>query len=501
MALAEETTTAAQEVHEGEQRGLRSTMHWVDGVIVCMSAFGFMLSTVGYSIGSLGALGAVTMWTISAVLAVTQSRIFVEPATMLADCSGGLAAFAREAWRRHANLIAPLTGFAYWIAYTSTLSAFGLIAAQLVQAQWFSSATWTLHPLGIAITFPQLLASAIIIAVWMINVAGMSPTIKFGRITGGLFAVVLGLFVILPFVTGNFNAHLLTWKIGDAGQSWGGIRIAIVYLYLMGWSTYPSEQAATFAPEYKDRVADTQRGLMVAAVAGLAVFTLVPLSLGAVLPSSVIGANPISFFVIALGKMLGSFGASLAVALVLIACLLTMNASTMNASRALYATSRRGYTVRIFGRLNRHHVPANAMTLDMVVNVFVVIVLNSVIGIVAASNMAYFVVVIAALFGVISLRRVMSEQHRPVRLRRRWLVAAAVLGCINIGLLVIGSTSFSESGYGGWNDFFVGLGALLMGLVLYLWRVFAQDKKRLVWRDRRPYLGDAAMIAGAAEPE
>ena len=108
--------------------------------------------------------------------------------------------------------------------------------------------------------------------------------------------------------------------------------------------------------------------------------------------------------------MLGSFGSSLAVALILVACLLTMNASTMNASGALYATSRRGYTIKVFGRLNRHHVPANAMTLDMVVNVFVVIVLNSVIGIVAASNMAYFVVVIAALLGVISLRRVMAKQ-------------------------------------------------------------------------------------------
>lgn len=501
MAITEGATATLQDGEEADRRGLRSTMHWYDGVIVCMSAFGFMLSTVGYSIGALGTLGAVTLWAISALMAAAQTRIFVEPATMLADCSGGLAAFAREAWRRHANLIAPLTGFAYWIAYTSTLSAFGLIAAQLIQAQWFPSATWTLHPLGIAITFPQLLASVIIIAVWVINVAGMSPTIRFGRITGALFAVVLGLFVVLPFITGDFHPHLLTWKIGGSGQSWGGIRLAIVYLYLMGWSTYPSEQAATFAPEYKDTVRDTQRGLTVAAMAGLAVFTLIPLSLGGVLRSSVIGANPISFFVLELGKMIGSFGSSLAVGLILVACLLTMNASTMNASRALYATSRRGYTVRIFGRLNRHHVPANAMTLDMVVNVFVVIVLNSVIGIVAASNMAYFVVVIAALLGVISLRRVMAQHHRPVRLRRVWLIAAGLLGSVNVVFLAIGSTSFKESGYGGWNDFFVGLGALVMGLVLYLWRVFVQDKKRLVWRDRRPYVGDAGALGPIPEPD
>jgi amino acid transporter len=392
------------------------------------------------------------------------------------------------------NFIAPLTGFGYWIAYTSTLSAFGLIAAQLMQAQWFSSVTWSIDPLGVIITVPQLIAAALVIGVWLINVAGMSPTITFGRITGVLFGIVLMMFIVLPFVTGDFHGHLLTWKIGQHGQQWGGLRLAIVYLYLMGWSCYPSEQAATFAPEYHDSVKDTRRGLMTAGIAGLAVFTLLPITLGSVLGSDTIGANPVTFFVLELGKMLGSFGASLAVVLMTIACLLTMNASTMNASRALYATSKRGYTIKVFGRLNRHQVPANAMTLDMFVNVFVVIVLNSVIGIVAASNMAYFVVIIAALFGVISLRRVMAEQHRPVRLRRGWLFAAGTLGALNVVFLVIGSISFKESGYGGWNDFFVGLGALVMGVVLYLWRVIVQDRKRLVWRDDSPYVGDLAVV-------
>ncbi len=479
--------------------GLRKTMRWYDGSIVCLSAFGFMLSTVGYSIGALGALGALALWALSAVFGAIQTRIFVEPATMLADSSGGLSAFAREAWRRWQNLIAPLTGFGYWIAYTSTLSAFGLIAGQLIQAEWFSSATWTLRPLGISIGLAQLLAVAMILGVWVINVAGMSPTIKFGRITGVLFVLVLALFAFLPYLTGDFHPRFLTWNIGAAGQSWGGVKLAIVYLYLMGWSCYPTEQAATFAPEYENTGEDTHRALVTTAIIGLAVFTLVPLGLGGVLDSGTIAANPIAFFVIELTKMMGSAGASIAVVLILIACLLTMNASTMNASRALYATSHRGYTIRVFGRLNRHSVPANAMTLDMVVNVLVVILLNSVIGIVAASNMAYFVVVILALAGVIALRRVMPDHHRPIRLGRGWLVLAGVFAVINTVLLVVGSTSFQESGYGGWNDFFVGLGALVLGIVLYLWRTLVQDRRRVMWRDPRPYVGDARVLGDTLE--
>lgn len=490
MAIVDEVGAVANDGGADRPVGLRKTMRWYDGSIVCLSAFGFMLSTVGYSIGALGALGALALWAVSAIFGALQTRIFIEPATMLADSSGGLSAFAREAWRRWQNLVSPLTGFGYWIAYTSTLSAFGLIAGQLVQAQWFSSATWTVRPLGISIGLAQVIAVAIIIAVWIINVAGMSPTIKFGRITGVLFIVVLALFAFLPYLTGHFHPRFLTWNIGEPGQSWGGARLAIVYLYLMGWSCYPTEQAATFAPEYENTATDTHRALLTTAVIGLVAFTIVPLGLGGVLDSQTIAANPVAFFVIELSDMLGSAGASIAVVLIIIACLLTMNASTMNASRALYATSHRGYTIRVFGRLNRHSVPANAMTLDMLVNVLVVLLLNSVIGIVAASNMAYFVVVILALAGVIALRRVMPNHHRPVRLRRGWLILAGAFAIINTFLLVVGSTSFQESGYGGWNDFFVGLGALILGIVLYLWRVLVQDRTKVAWRDIRPYVGD-----------
>ena len=169
-------------------RGLLKTMRWYDGSIVCLSAFGFMLSTVGYSIGALGALGALALWAISAVIGALQTYIFVEPATMLADSSGGLAVFAREAWRRWLDLIAPLTGFGYWIAYTSTLSAFGLIAGRSGPGRMVQVRDLGDPPARRLDRARPIHSGRIIIGVWTINVAGMSPTIKFGRITGVLFS-------------------------------------------------------------------------------------------------------------------------------------------------------------------------------------------------------------------------------------------------------------------------------------------------------------------------
>ena len=47
-----------------------------------------------------------------------------------------------------------------------------------------------------------------------------------------------------------------------------------------------------------------------------------------------------------------------------------MNTATADGSRALYGISQDGMTIKWFGRLNRYHVPANAMTLDAVLNIF-----------------------------------------------------------------------------------------------------------------------------------
>ncbi len=473
-----------------EGHGLLRSMRWYDGFIVCLSASGFMLSTLGYSIGALGALGALILWAVSVVIGGLQSYVFSEPATMFPDHSGGLAAYAREAWRRRLNILSPISGFAYWIAFTSTFAVFSLIAAQLIQAQWFTSQSWTVDVGFLSVGFAQVLACVIIVMVWIINVAGMRPTRVFGYVTGVIFVGVLILFFVLPFVTGSWNSAFMTSNLFDTGFSWHTIQIILVWLYLMGWSSYPTEQAATFAPEYHDPLHDTRKGLLSAATFALGAFVLVPLALGGVMSQDAIGADPVAFYVTALQTMIGSAGAGVAVILIVVACLLTMNASTMNASRALYATAHKGYSVKIFAKLNASKVPANAMTLDMLVNIFVVLILNSVIGIIAASNMAYFVVIILALGGVALLRIDLPNRKRPIRLKAIWIVVAVVLAIVNLSMLIVGSLSFELTGYGGIGTFFFGLGAILFGLVLYLWRVWVQDKSKILWRDKRDGAGD-----------
>ena len=98
--------------------------------------------------------------------------------------------------------------------------------------------------------------------------------------------------------------------------------------------------------------------------------------------------------------------------------LLSMNTATMDGSRALYALSREGMTVKQLGVLNSHHVPARAMTLDMLLNIFLLFAFPSIFFVLAAGNLGYMLSHVLALSGFLLLRRdrpelATSAQARP----------------------------------------------------------------------------------------
>ena len=88
----------------------------------------------------------------------------------------------------------------------------------------------------------------------------------FGYGAGILLMVPLFVMMILPFLNGSFDSANLTNKLGDSGLAWGGLQIALVWLWLMCWSAWGVDVCATFAPEYKDTVRDTRMALRSAAL-------------------------------------------------------------------------------------------------------------------------------------------------------------------------------------------------------------------------------------------
>ena len=71
----------------------------------------------------------------------------------------------------------------------------------------------------------------------------------FGYAAGILLMIPLFVMMILPFLNGSFDSANLTNTIGADGHAWGGLQLALVWLWLMSWSAWGVDVCATFAPK------------------------------------------------------------------------------------------------------------------------------------------------------------------------------------------------------------------------------------------------------------
>jgi amino acid transporter len=475
---------------EVEERQLLKAMTWWDGFVVALANPGFLIAALGGSIGALGTTGAFVLWTISICLGALQNNVHAELAAMFPNKSGGIALYAHEAWRKYLTIIGPLATFGYWIGWSVVLSINGLVAGTLIQAQWFSDSTWAHNWGTFDINLPIAIGIGLIVLVWMFNVYGVRPAVWFGYVTGALLVIPAFVLMFLPYVTGEWSSDNMNWAIGANG----GLALALTWLYFMCWSSYGIEVVATFAPEYHDTEQDTARGLRAAALFSGAVYILLPLGLGGTLGQEAVAADGtfIAFYKDAFDAILGNTLGEVMIACVVAGLILSMNTATMDGSRALYGISKDGMTIKELGVLNKYHVPARAMTIDAILNIFLITAFAGVIEILAVSNVGYVFATCCALGGFILLRRDRPDWPRPIRLPNLWVPLAGVLFLINLTFLVAGGFIYSGgflgiTGYGyGWDKTRTGLLVLLAALLLYIWRHVVQDKIPMKLREQIP---------------
>jgi amino acid transporter len=474
-----------------DQRELLKVLRWWDGLALGLTVPASTFAVIGFSIGTLGAWGAFTLWAISSFIAALQAWIYTETAAMFPDKPGGISLYAHEGWRKYSTLVGPVASFGYWFAWSSVLAIFGLTIGNLFQAQWFPGSTWSFYTGAVHFGLPHLVAIVAIVIVWLFNVLGIRPTVAFQYAIGILLIVPFAAFTFVPFLTGDFHSSNATWNIGAAGQPWGGVKVAIVWLYLMAWSTYSSEICASFAPEYKDVTRDTARALKGTALFIALTFSLMPLAITGTIGIDAVNKNPTTFYIDAFNTIIGP-ASDFMVVLIILAFLLVMNGSTADGSRALYGIAKDDMTVKQLFHLNRFNVPARAMTLDLVVNTLLVLFVGNILAILVAGNLGYVAAHFFALSGFLLLRRDRPNWPRPIKMGSPWLVVAAVLVIVNLVFIVIGASSSDLTGYGGTKETAIGVGVLGISILLFLFRRVVQDRKRVQFREETPTMpGDA----------
>ncbi|MDA8063280.1 MAG: APC family permease [Actinomycetota bacterium] len=484
-------TVAAEVPSHGE---FRRNLGWTDGLAMGLSipVGGFAL--IGYSIGILGAWTAMLLWGVTCLVAIAQNFIFAELAAMFPDKPGGIALYAHEGWRRYFSPVGALAAVGYWAGWSFGLAVYGLIIGQLLAAQFFPHSTWSFFDGTQHIGLAVILGALAVVAVWTLNVFGVHPAVRSNKIIGVVVCVTVGILIVGPFLTGHWH-HQLTWGLGLPHQAWGGWKLAIVYMYVMCWTSYGTEIAATFSPEYRDQKRDSTRALVSGGVLTLAFLVLGPLSATADIGTKAIATNPVGFFPSVFSSIIGP-AAGLVTIILCGALFLNMTAATADAGRALYGISRDGMIVKQLFKLNRHGMPGRAMTIDLVVNVCLVVFVANTLGVLFASNLGYMIAVVFALSGFLLLRKDRLQWPRPIRRGPGWIAAAWLLIAFNLVLIIVGALNPGIAGYGGTTDQLIGLAILLASIVMFLFRRLVQDRARLQLREPTPTTpGDIAAPA------
>jgi amino acid transporter len=463
-----------------EEVQLLKTLRWWDGFIIALCNPGFLLGSLGYTLGIFGVIGSMTLWGCSALLGMLQAWIYSEPATMFGHRSGGISLYAHEGWRRYSTLVGPLSAFGYWIGWSVVLSIFGKVIGDLTVSQWFPHANQDIFSIGSnPVGVSDLIAIGMIIGVWAFNIFGVRPAVWVSYLTAGLLMIPLAVMTFGGYLSGDWhsaNVHA-TWT-----GPWGGVKLALVYMFILAWSAYGTEVNATFAPEYHDTKRDTHRALRSSAMFMLMICVLLPLGLGGVTGAVPSATAEGQFYTQALAKIVGG-GAGFFTACIIASLTLSMMSSTADAGRALFGISRADMTIKLFGTLNRFHVPARAMTMDLVVNVCLVLFIKSNLAILYMSNIGYVLCHVFALSGFLLLRKDRPNWPRPIRIASGWVPVVALLFALNLMFLLVGALAPHLNGYGSWTDFAIGIGVLLGSLLLFVYRRVVEDGARLRLRD------------------
>ena len=494
-----------------DERRLLKTMRWYDGVVIGLANPGFLLVGLAFSIVYLGGKWALTLWIVSAIIGALQAYIYCEPAAMFPDKPGGLSVYAREGWRKHFSLAGPIAVFGYWFAWSSVLAVYGSFIGLLLIGEFAdpdsSLATWTYDPVGLsAISWAKIIGIGAILVCYVFNVRGMRPAVGLSYVVAAMMIIPIVVIAFGAIITGDVGNHAVGSNyvaasvefFGDTPSTFNQFALIMVWLYILGWSTYGPEAAASFAPEYKDTKNDTRKALAVTGGMNVVLAFLLPIAvLGTVGYDVIVG--DLSGVVYLIDVMHTIAGDTLGTVLTLCLCaglLLSMNTATMDGSRALYALSEEKMTIKQLGVLNKHHVPARAMTLDALLNIALILIFPGIFFILAAGNLGYMLSHVLALSGVLLLRRDRPNWPRPIKLSGFWMFLAGLFAALNLLFIIFGIAFLKYTGYAfdpadteftdptAWvpRIIIVGLLALAAGVIGY---VVAQHQhgKRFSWRD------------------
>jgi amino acid transporter len=497
--------------------GLERGIDWTGAFWVASGVPPLVLFSIGAVAATVGKLSWV-IWAASIAMGFIQSFTYAEIAGLFPNKAGGTSIYGAIAWVRYGKVIAPISVWCNWFAW-SPVQAIGsaLAAGYILNGLYAPDSminTWqfTLLDLGslktglsLRINATFVLGAVILLAVKFIQDGGILRSANTTKILGISAMIPLLLIGIVPILTGDIVhanyfplaplAHDAAGRVIDGSWNMSGITVFAAGMFLAAWSTYGFETAVCYTGEFKNPKTDTFKAIFYSGLLCVVVYTLVPFSfqgflgLGSLVHPAIVDAAGQVTTAAEYGGMLapdiysgmgvaavmsrmvhaGAIVGTVVVIMLILALVLSLMTSMAGSSRTLYQASLDGWLPKYLAKVNSHGAPTNAMLTNLGFNL-VLLLLSDTVFVIGAANIGYL------LFNFLNLnagwihRLDRPRQDRPWRAPSWILAAGAVLSFVNLAFMGFGADVY-------------GAGTLKTGLIfaaliipVFVYRHYIQDK-------------------------
>ena len=497
--------------------GLERGIDWTGAFWVASGVPPRVLFSIGAVAATVGKLSWL-VWALSIGLGFIQSFTYAEIAGLFPNKSGGTSVYGAIAWVRYSKVIAPISVWCNWFAWSPVQATGSALAAGYILTALFAPDaainTWhvTLCDLGfirtglsLRINAVFLLGAVILFAVKAIQDGGILRSANTTKILGISAMIPLILIGVVPILTGdivqaNFFplaplAHDTVGHVVNGTWNMAGITVMAGGMFLAAWSTYGFETAVCYTSELKNPKTDTFKAIFYSGLLCVVVYTLVPFSfqgflgLGTVVHPAVLdaagrvatppvysgmlapdiysgmGVADVMGHMVHAGRLLGV----VVVIMLVLALVLSLITSMAGSSRTLYQASVDGWLPKYLSRVNHHHAPSNAMLTDLCFNLVLLLMSDSVF-VIGAANVGYMIFNFLNLNAGWIHRLDRPTQERPWRAPNWVLAVGACLSFVNLAFMGFGADVY-------------GVGTLSFGLAfcsliipVFIFRHYIQDK-------------------------
>ena len=499
----------------GKSGGLERGIDWTGAFWVASGVPPLVLFSIGAVAATVGKLSWV-IWILSIAMGFIQSFTYAEIAGLFPNKAGGTSIYGAIGWVRYGKLVAPVSVWCNWFAWSPVQATGSALAAGYILNGMFVPDSlvntwqvslldlgWIKTGLMLRINATFVLGAVILLVVKGIQEGGILRSANTTKILGISAMIPLLLIGVVPLLTGdmvksNFFplvplAHDAAGRVVDGTWNMAGITVFAAGMFLAAWSTYGFETAVCYTGEFKNPKTDTFKAIFYSGLLCVVVYTLVPFAFqgylglgrlihpaatdvaGHVTPAvyggmlapdiySGMGVATVMAKMVHTGQIVGV----IVVVMLILALVLSLMTSMAGSSRTLYQASLDGWLPKYLAKVNVHGAPTNAMLTNLAFNLGLLLLSDSVF-VIGAANVGYLIFNFLNLNAGWIHRCDRPRQERPWRAPTWILGAGAFLSFVNLAFMGFGADSY-------------GSGTLTTGLVfaaliipVFIYRHYIQD--------------------------